>query len=145
MTAALLDPADRAGQPEHRPLWKYLVAVTHRLGIGAESVAVDHDTPVSGYLALDTRLPGHPDRDVALLWDERHGWCAAVETHSGEDLLVLAHLGGDTVLPEPDAVARFLNDLTRRCPRAPGPPPAIRTARTGDDLADLLDRLGWAA
>jgi hypothetical protein len=143
MTAALLDPAG-AGLPEHRPLWIYLAAVARRLGIGPESVAIDHDTPVAGYLALDTRLPSHPARDVALLWDERHGWCAAVETHSGEDLLVLAHLGGDTVLPAPSAVARFLDGLTRRVPRFPGPPPQLRTARGFDALTDLLRDVGWA-
>ncbi|MGK3205723.1 DUF6292 family protein [Amycolatopsis sp. MEPSY49] len=25
-------------------------------------------------------MPGYPDRDVALLWGEVHGWAAAIET-----------------------------------------------------------------
>uniref|UniRef100_UPI0035E4303C DUF6292 family protein n=1 Tax=Amycolatopsis pithecellobii TaxID=664692 RepID=UPI0035E4303C len=65
--------------------------VTDALGIGLESCTVDHDSPVSAYVALDGRLPHYPDRDVALLWDERHGWAAAIETHSGEDLIVLRY------------------------------------------------------
>ncbi|MGV9301451.1 DUF6292 family protein, partial [Amycolatopsis sp. NPDC003676] len=30
------------------------------------------------YVALDGHLPAYPGRDVALLWDEIHGWAAAV-------------------------------------------------------------------
>lgn len=62
---------------------------------------------VSAYVALDGRLARHPDRDTALLWDERSGWSFAMETHSGEDLLVLAHLGGELV-PDPLRVAAFV-------------------------------------
>ncbi|WP_311771488.1 DUF6292 family protein [Actinophytocola algeriensis] len=47
---------------------------------------------------------------MALLWEERHGWSAAIETHSGEDLLVVAYLGRD-VLPAPAVVAAWVRDL----------------------------------
>ncbi len=42
--------------------------------------------PTAGaYIALDRRLPDHPDQDVALVWDERYGWSLALETNSSED------------------------------------------------------------
>ncbi|WP_410652662.1 DUF6292 family protein [Amycolatopsis sp. cmx-4-54] len=89
-------------------VWGYLAEVTEALGVGLESCTVDHDSPVSAYVALDERLPTHPERDVALLWDEIHGWAVAIETHSGEDLIVLRYLGGKTATPSPAEVARFL-------------------------------------
>ena len=42
---------------------------------------------------------------MALVWDEVHGWAAAIEDRDGPT--VLAYLGG-AVLPEPRAVVRFL-------------------------------------
>lgn len=36
------------------------------------------EPPANAYVALDERLPGFPDHDVALLWDERSGWSAAI-------------------------------------------------------------------
>ncbi|MGX7827967.1 DUF6292 family protein [Actinokineospora sp. 24-640] len=109
----------------------YLAAVGARLGVGLESCAVDLGPPLSAYLALDHRLPGHPDRDTALLWDERHGWSAAVETHSGEDLIVVAYLGPDPV-PHPDTVARFVTALRGGHRGRTEPPP---------HAGDLADRL----
>jgi hypothetical protein len=116
----------------------YLTAVGAAVGVGAESCTMDIDTPVSAYIALDGRLDRFPDRDLALLWDERHGWAAAVETHSGEDLVPLAYLGDDDVFPEPQVVARFLADLgvnhTVDRPR----PPAPRQADDHDVFANRL-------
>jgi uncharacterized protein DUF6292 len=131
-------------QPQHdqhtvdRLLRAYLAEVCAALGVGLESIAVDLDAPVSAYLALDCRLPGHPDRDVALLWDERHGWAAAIETHSGEDLIVVAYLGGRTVLPPADQVARFVTALVRGARPGPPDPPAIRPATGIEDLVRQL-------
>ncbi|MEC3982766.1 DUF6292 family protein [Amycolatopsis sp. H20-H5] len=73
--------------------------MTEQLDIGLESCTIDHGTPVSAYDALEHRHPDYPDRDLALLWDERHGWAAAIETHCGEDLIVLRYLAGDTITP----------------------------------------------
>ncbi|WP_410635004.1 DUF6292 family protein [Amycolatopsis sp. cmx-4-83] len=113
----------------------YLDEVTRALGIGLESCTVDHDTPVSAYIALDERLPGYPGRDVALLWDEVHGWSAAIETHSGEDLIVIRYLGGPTVTPAAAAVARFVTALREDDHRVGRlDPPALRAA---GDLAEL--------
>jgi hypothetical protein len=97
--------------PVFTALQAYLADITTVLGVGLESCAVDHDSPVSAYIALDEHLPGYPFRDVALLWDEVHGWAAAIETHSGEDLIVMRYLGGPTIVPSPGHVARFVKAL----------------------------------
>ncbi|MFC3455454.1 DUF6292 family protein [Amycolatopsis speibonae] len=138
MIATLAPPAR---YPVPAALWDYLAEVTDALGIGLESCTVDHDNPVSAYVALDGRLPGHPDRDVALLWDEVHGWAIAVETHSGEDLIVVCYLGGKTIAPTAARVARFVQAL-RKSDRCVGQltPPSLRIATDRADLERLLDR-----
>ncbi|WP_410626939.1 DUF6292 family protein [Amycolatopsis sp. cmx-8-4] len=107
MTASLHVPTGHQ-HPALAALWAYLADVTTALGIGLESCTIDHDSPVSAYIALDEHLPGYPGRDVALLWDEIHGWAAAIETHSGEDLITVRYLGGPTIVPLPEDVARFV-------------------------------------
>jgi hypothetical protein len=124
----------------------YLAAVSSAVGVGVESCTVDLDAPTSGYVALDLRLPRYPDRDLALLWDEHHGWSLAMETHSGEDLLVLAYLGGDLV-PAPSRVRRFVAGI--RFASSPGSapePPDLRGDRS-EVRASLLRyrRDVWAA
>ncbi|EMD28296.1 hypothetical protein C791_1295 [Amycolatopsis azurea DSM 43854] len=110
-------------------MWEYLAEVTSALGVGLESCTVDHDSPVSAYVALDGEFPAHPGRDTALLWNELHGWAAAVETHSGEDLIIVRYLGGNTIAPPAAQVARFVNALrengdpdARHTPPLPRPP-----------------------
>jgi len=117
-------------------LHDYLAAVCGQFGIGLESCAVDEDSPVSAYVALDVRLPRHPDRDLALLWDERHGWSLAIETHSGEDLLVLGYLGGP-VAPPPERIHRFVAAARRDGCRGLEIPDR-REAAGLDALAELL-------
>jgi Family of unknown function (DUF6292) len=90
-----------------RGLRGYLAGVAGALGVGLESCAIDPGAPASAYIALDQRVEQYPDRDLALLWDERYGWSAAVETHSGEDLIVLTYFGGDP-LPPPATVVRLV-------------------------------------
>ena len=51
----------------------YVRRVTAELGLTGECSYVQSEQPATAYLALDGRLPGFPDRDVALLWDEEHG------------------------------------------------------------------------
>ncbi|WIV62202.1 DUF6292 family protein [Amycolatopsis nalaikhensis] len=114
----------------------YLAAVSAAVGVGEESCTVDLDDPASAYVALDLRLPRHPGRDMALLWNERHGWAFAMETHSGEDLLVLAYLGGELV-PVPLRVGRFVAGIgAGGVPVAAPVPPELR-----GDRGELLDRL----
>ncbi|WP_447002524.1 DUF6292 family protein [Saccharothrix isguenensis] len=87
----------------------YVRLVTGELGLSGECSYAQAE-PAGAYLALDGRLPGFPDRDVALLWDEGAGWSVAVETHSGEDLIVYAYFGPE-LLPAPEAVARWVRGL----------------------------------
>nr|WP_051116592.1 DUF6292 family protein [Amycolatopsis nigrescens] len=127
-----------------RGLRGYLAAVATAAGVGMESCTVDFGgtgAPMSAYIALDHRLPRFPDRDLALVWDERHGWALAVETHSGEDLIVLTYLDNGDVLPEPAEVASFLAAARANDP-APGrpDPPGHRRPGDQDALTDRLDR-----
>ncbi|HEY4460536.1 MAG TPA: DUF6292 family protein [Pseudonocardiaceae bacterium] len=94
----------------------YLATVASGLGIGLESCTIDIDAPMSAYLAMDHKVAAYPDRDVALLWDERGGWSLAVETHSGEDLIVLADLHADEVRPPAERVVAFVE---QHCPANP--------------------------
>lgn len=140
MTASIELPTGYQ-HPAVPALLGYLRDVTAELGIGLESCTIDHDHPISAYVALDTRLPHYPGRDVALLWDEVRGWSAAVETHSGEDLIVLRHLGGPTLAPSPRRVARFVAALHADDHTVGQPDPVtLRTAGDAEALAALLRR-----
>lgn len=119
-----------------RALRAYTAAVGSACGAGPESCTVDTGTPASAYVALDGRLPRFPDRDLALVWDERHGWALAVETHSAEDLLVLGYLGRD-LLARPAEVARFAAESLAGRPGQPEPP-GLREAGAHDQLTERL-------
>jgi hypothetical protein len=122
-----------------RALRRYLDGVADALGVGPESSTIDLDAAVSAYVALDDRLPAFPDRDLALLWDEEHGWSAAIETHCGEDLIVVSYLDARTVAPRVDLVARFVDDLRSGRDRFGRPdPPAIRASGDHAALAEIL-------
>jgi len=121
----------------------YLSAVTSALGIGLESCTVDLDLPASAYVALDMRLDRFPGRDLALIWNERHGWSVAVETHRGGDLVVLSYLGGPEVVPAPRQVTKFLaavlaEDHTVGRPDAPD----LREPGNHRELVDLFAGVG---
>jgi hypothetical protein len=85
--------------------------VASALGVGLESCAIDPNPPASVYVALDAKLSGFPDRDLALLWDERLGWSAAVEAHAGKDLIVVTYRGGELLPDEPRDVVGFVRAL----------------------------------
>ncbi|MGW4394149.1 DUF6292 family protein [Amycolatopsis nivea] len=116
----------------------YLDAVSVAAGVGPESSTIDFDSPMSAYLALDGQLAVHPGRDTALVWDERHGWSFTIETHSGEDLLVVAYLGDDLV-PPPSRVREFIRTIRARTRRTPSPAPPELNRGRADLLARLLD------
>ncbi|MEU6644728.1 DUF6292 family protein [Saccharomonospora sp. NPDC046836] len=92
-----------------RGLHQYARSVAAALGLKGDSYCAQPD-PLETYLALDGFIPGFPQRDVALLWDEQHGWAGAIETACSEDLIVLSYLGED-VLPAPERVARYARAL----------------------------------
>jgi len=96
-----------------RGLHRYVRLVSRALGLRGACSYIQSDEPLSAYIALDGRFSTFPDHDVALLWEETHGWSAAVETHGGEDLRVVATLDKD-VLPPPDTVASWTRGLFQR-------------------------------
>lgn len=119
-------------------LHHYIAQTADALGTGPEAAWSEWADAPSAYIALEGRLPGHPDRDAALIWAAEQGWSVAVETGCGEDLLITASLGGD-VLPPPETVAAFVRAvLTGRHSDTRGrPSAAVR--------ADLTRRLvDWA-
>lgn len=96
--------------------------------------------PATGYIAVDQRLPSFPDQDMALLWNEESGWAAALETPTG-DLIVLDCLADD-VVPAPHEVAEFLTRL--RATTYPGQRHCrkVRTAGTDSELEGRLTPYG---
>jgi hypothetical protein len=122
-----------------RGLRAYLARVARAVGVGFESCSLDLDVPASGYVALDRELPGRPGHDLALVWDEVHGWSAVAEPAGGAAPKVVAHLGGAEVLPPPHAVARFVD----RLPGAgPSRPPVFRAPGRHEELVDRLPVTG---
>ncbi|WP_406634270.1 DUF6292 family protein [Amycolatopsis sp. WGS_07] len=118
----------------------YLADITRALGIGLESCTIDQDPVLSAYVALDGYLPGYPGRDVALLWDEIRGWAVAVETHSGEDLIVVRYLGGASVAPPPEHLVRFVAALREDDHRIGQLAPPVHPSGGGCAELDTLSR-----
>lgn len=120
-------------------LGRYVRAVAVEWRIGPEFCVVDAEEPAWGYIALAWRLPRYPGRDLALLWDERTGWSVAIETNSGEDLILVTGLGDDSVVPSPARVRRSVDHLTSRGGWVERrDPPFHRLAGRHDELADEM-------
>jgi hypothetical protein len=130
-----LDTSGGTGDPA-AGLRGYVTLVAAALGAGLESWATDPYPLASAYIALDVRLARHPRRDVALLWDERLGWSVCVETHSGEDLIVVAYLGGELLAP-PAAVQMFVEAVVAGLPVGTTEPPIMAPCGR-DTLVDGL-------
>lgn len=125
-----LEPEGRAA----RGLRNYLRMVVAALGLDEAGHYLTLDRPVTAYLPVDTRLPRFPDHDVALVWDEEHGWAIGIETDAGSPVTPLCYLGID-ILPAPQTVADFVRDVVEdRFPGQPDPP-RLRT------VTERLDRL----
>jgi uncharacterized protein DUF6292 len=92
------------GQPA-RGLREYIRLVADMCGTG-EAFAVRLERPLSAYIPLEARVPGFPELDVALVWDERTGWHSALETTTNNELAILSYLDG-SVCPPPERVAEF--------------------------------------
>ena len=93
-----------------RGLRRYVGLVSAAIGLRGGYACLQAERPATAYLPLDGRLPGYPDRDVALLWDEHQGWSTVVERLGGVDLIVVAEMGG-AVLPLPGAVASWMHGV----------------------------------
>lgn len=94
------------------------------------------------YLALDAHLPDCGDRGLAVLWDEQHGWAAAIETASGQDLVIVSYLGVD-VLPPPRIVAQYVTGVLDGNDLGQPDPPGFRNPDTDGDLPDRLAAYAW--
>ncbi|WP_410565608.1 DUF6292 family protein [Amycolatopsis sp. cmx-4-61] len=119
-----------------RRLRSYVGAVARAVGVGLESCTLDTGTPAAAYIALDWRLSRFPGHDLALVWDEVHGWAAAIEDATGAT--VLTYRGGE-VFPEPRAVVRFLAAVRADDPDAGTlEPPVLREAGDHERLLALV-------
>lgn len=114
-----------------RGLRRYVQLVSRSVGLRGEGSYTQADEVAHAYIALDGSLPSFPDHDVALLWDETHGWSAAVEQRSGGEPRVVARLAGD-VLPAPETVATWARSLFRQHRTTESPTPQRPRPRGGD-------------
>ncbi|MEU8632832.1 DUF6292 family protein [Amycolatopsis sp. NPDC048633] len=129
-------PEPDARSLEHS-LGEYVRAVAAVVGVPDESTTVEISDTATAYLGLPQRWFDRPDHDVMLVWSERRGWSLAVETDPAEDPVVIAHQGGDDLVPAPRAVAQFVADTAagRHTGQAHPGPVAASTRRT---LAERL-------
>jgi hypothetical protein len=117
----------------------YVQVIANELGVRPEDVRHGPRPLASACLALRERLPGFARRDVAVVWDARHGWAVGVETSSGEDLIMLAYLG-ENLLPEPSEVVVFVKTLLTGQRSGQLKPPIVRSCDPGDRLASYVER-----
>lgn len=122
--------------PAARGLREYVRLVAFELGLRGQSWLVQLESPANVYIALDDRHRLFPTRDLALSWDEEHGWSLGVESNPDEKVHVLGYLGDD-VLPAPEAVARAVRRSFDGAPLQ-NQPPAYRAAADPDDLPARL-------
>jgi hypothetical protein len=119
-----------------RGLRRYVRSVAEAVGVGTEASVVDLHDPIGAYLALDRCHPTCPDRDLALLWDQRHGWALGVETGTGADVRVLGYLAVE-LLPAPEVVGKYVEWACRS-----GAIGAVRRPAYDElSVAELTDKL----
>lgn len=122
-----------------RGLHDYARSVARALGVedgGGWSVRAE--PPVEIYVALDVRLSSFPDRDVALLWGEAEGWSVAVETGSGEDLILVGSYPGEP-RPAPRAVGEWALEVFAAGPLGEVRPLFPRKVDGGDQDARAFE------
>jgi hypothetical protein len=115
------------GRPA-RGMREYFRMVAEACGSG-EAFSVRMERPLTGYIPLENRMAAFPDLDVALVWDERTGWRAALEPATNDDLVTLSYLD-DSLCPPPSVVAKFAAN--------PGAGSATPPAVAKEDVLDLL-------
>lgn len=89
----------------------YTERVAQELGVPAGNWAVRDDDAWEAYVGIP-ELELYPGREVALVWNPGEGWALAVETGSGEDMILAGYLGSARV-PPPSAVRSFVERLRR--------------------------------
>lgn len=107
----------------------YVQAVAQALQVSVEATNSEVSDTATAYLALTTRSPSYPDRDLMLVWSERCGWALAVETAPTEAPTVLAYLGADPA-PRPEVVVRFVGAVLAGVFLA-RTPPEVEVGRPG--------------
>lgn len=120
-----------------RGLRRYAWLVADALRLSEQDYDVQLGPPAGLYFALQRRLGGFPERDLALVWDERDGWSAAIEVLNLSDLIPLTYLGHD-ILPAPRVVATFVGSLFAGEQPGQADPPALRAPGTDDELPERL-------
>lgn len=108
--------------PAQWGLRSYVHRIATGLGLGPESVWYELADQSSAYLALSDRLADAPGQDVALIWDDTHGWAVGIEPRTGGDLLVRAWYGEDP-LPAPEDVVAFTKSVLAGQPAGQHSPP----------------------
>ncbi|SDZ07400.1 hypothetical protein SAMN05421504_10959 [Amycolatopsis xylanica] len=103
----------------------YVSEVASALGVAREAVTFEVSDTATAYVGLSTRRADRPDRDLMLIWSERHGWAVAVEAEPDR----AAYFGGEDLVPEPARVARFVAEVLGGDGRGQARP---RFAVTGD-------------
>ena len=119
-----------------RGLRQYLLLVANALDSPAWYCEVV--VPANAYVALEGIIPRYPDQAMALLWDERDGWAAAIESPSGDDMFVLSYLGGE-VLASPEEVAAFARAFYLNGYPGRPDPPCLRVPGDADGFDDRLE------
>jgi len=98
-----------------RQLRRYLDDVLDAAGLSGYGFTDHVDESRSAYVAIDGRVTGFPDHDVALLWDQDEGWSVAAEDPSDGSLVVIDRLTGGP-RQAPAAVARWIRLVLRNQP-----------------------------
>lgn len=128
---------DSHGQnPAEAALHAYVGAIAEYFGVPPEHASCDVGTPATAYIGFQRCAPAVP-HDLALVWDERLGWAAAVRTPVGE-LIPFAYLGAGAT-PPVGMVTGFLNDLVAGRERGRHRPPDF------GPCTDLRDKLNAAS
>jgi Family of unknown function (DUF6292) len=89
----------------------YLHAIATALDLPAQGTSFEISDTATAYVALASRSARYPGRDLMLVWSERTGWAVAVETDPGARSQVIAYFGGDNPVPDPLAVAVFVDEV----------------------------------
>jgi hypothetical protein len=115
----------------------YLSAIAKALDLPAQGTSFEISDTATAYVALAGQSALVPGRDLMLVWSERTGWVLAAETDPGEPPSVIAYFGGEDPVPDPLAVAAFVDDVLAGR-RTQGERPAFSIVGNRADLADTL-------